>query len=136
MQKQYFALVASGLVLACPALAQDLTTAGATLTVQPGATLYVGTGGLSNQAGGTLTNQGTLRMDVPLTNPGTLDLNSGTLEVRSDLANTGSLVPGTGSVTFSGMANQLLTPAGPRSTRSWSTSLRLGPIPCCPTEPA
>ncbi|WP_151088442.1 T9SS type A sorting domain-containing protein [Hymenobacter baengnokdamensis] len=112
MRKLYFVLTAGGLVVAGPAFAQDLTNAGATLTVQPGAVLYVGTGGLSNQAGSTLTNAGTLRTDGGLTNAGTLDLNTGTLEARGDLANTGTLLPGTSVVTFSGPANQLLTPGG------------------------
>lgn len=101
-----------GLLLAVPAVAQDLTNAGATLTVQPGATLYVGTGGLTNQAGGTLANQGTLRVDGPLTNPGTLDLGAGALEVKSDFANSGTLVSGTSPVSFTGAADQLLTPGG------------------------
>ena len=96
---------------AFPAGAQDLTNAGAALTVQAGATLYVGTGGLSNQSG-SLTNAGTLRVDGPLTNPGTLDLSTGTLEVRGDLTNTGTLMPGTNPMIFSGTADQLLTPGG------------------------
>ncbi|GAA4047347.1 hypothetical protein GCM10022409_37010 [Hymenobacter glaciei] len=109
MTKLYFA---AALLLAAPAVAQDLTNAGSSITVQPGATLYVGTGGLANQAGGTLTNQGTLRVDGPLTNPGTLDLGAGGLEVKGDFANTGTLVTGTSPVTFSGAADQLLTPGG------------------------
>ena len=72
----------------------------------------MGSGGLSNQVGGTLTNAGTLRVDGPLANSGTLDLGIGTLEVRSDLTNTGTLTPGTSPVTFSGTADQLLTPGG------------------------
>ena len=95
-----------------PAAAQDLTNAGATITVQAGSTLYVGTGGLTNQAGGTLTNAGTLRVDGPITNPGTLDLSTGAMEVRGDFANTGTLTPGSSPVTFSGTADQLLTPGG------------------------
>ena len=54
-----------GLVLAGRIAAQDLTNAGAIITVQAGALLYVGTGGLTNQAGSTLTNAGTLRVDGP-----------------------------------------------------------------------
>ena len=92
--------------------AQDLTNTGATLTVQAGATLYVGTGGLLNQGGGTLTNAGTLRVDGPLANPGSLDLSTGALEVKGDLTNTGTLLPGTSPVTFSGAADQLLSPGG------------------------
>ena len=91
-----------GLLLAVPAGAQDLTNAGATITVQPGATLYVGTGGLTNQAGSTLTNGGSLRVDGPLANPGTLNLDAGALEVKGDFANSGTIVPGTSPV--SGMA--------------------------------
>jgi hypothetical protein len=94
------------------AQAQDLTNAGTTVAVQPGTSLYVGPGGLTNQAGGTLTNGGTLRVDGPLANAGTLDLSTGTLEVRGDLANTGTLAPGTSLVTFSGAADQLLTAGG------------------------
>ena len=99
---------------ATPAAAQDLSNAGATITVQPGATLYVGTGGLSNQAGATLTNAGTLRVDGALTNASAanLDLGSGALEVRSDLANAGTLLAGTSAVTFSGAADQVLTSGG------------------------
>ena len=110
--KHLFPLLGAGLLLAAPAGAQDLTNASATLTVQPGATLFVGTGGLTNQAGATLTNQGALRVDGPLTNPGALDLATGTLEVKGDFANTGTLLPGTSPVTFSGAADQLLTPDG------------------------
>ena len=111
--KHVFTFLALGAALsAVPAGAQDLTNAGATVTVQAGATLYVGTGGLTNQAGSTLTNAGTLRVDGPLANAGTLDLGTGALEVRGDLANTGTLAPSTSPVTFSGIADQLLTPGG------------------------
>lgn len=111
--KQLYVLLGTGLAgLATPAVAQDLTNAGSTITVQPGTALYVGTGGLSNQAGSVLTNSGTLRVDGPLTNPGTLDLSTGTLEVRGDFTNTGTITPGTSLVTFSGPADQLLTPGG------------------------
>ena len=109
MSNYYFI---AGLLLASSAGAQDLTNAGATITVQAGASLYVGTGGLTNQAGGTLTNAGTLRVDGPLANPGTLDLGTGALEVRGDFANSGTIVPGTSPVSFTGTANQLLTPGG------------------------
>ncbi|MDQ2768947.1 MAG: hypothetical protein M3Y54_00400 [Bacteroidota bacterium] len=105
-------LLGAGLLLAAPAGAQDLTNAGATLTVQAGATLFVGTGGLTNQAGSTLTNQGTLRVDGLLANPGTLDLGAGALEVSGDFANSGTLLPGTSPVSFTGAADQLLTPGG------------------------
>ena len=46
----FYVLLGAGYLLAGQAEAQDLTNIGATITVQPGATLYVGTGGLSNQA--------------------------------------------------------------------------------------
>ena len=109
MTKLYFA---AALLLALPGAAQDLTNAGAIITVQPGTAVYVGTGGLSNQAGGTLTNAGTLRVDGSTANAGTLDLGTGALEVRGDFANTGTVVPGTSPVTFSGTTDQLLTPGG------------------------
>ena len=96
---------------ALPSKAQDLVNSGAVIMVQPGAVLYVGTGGLTNQSG-TLTNAGTVRVEGPLTNPGTLDLSTGGLEVRGDLVNSGTLLPGTSPVTFSGTADQLLTPGG------------------------
>ncbi|MGY3090261.1 hypothetical protein ACVWYF_003316 [Hymenobacter sp. UYAg731] len=104
--------IVASLLLAVPATAQDLTNTGATITVQPGTAVYVGTGGLSNQAGGTLSNQGSLRVDGPIANAGTLDLGSGALEVGGDFANSGTLLPGTSPVTFSGAANQLLSPGG------------------------
>jgi len=111
--KHLFTLMALGAAWsAVPAAAQDLTNAGATVTVQAGATLYVGTGGLTNQAGGTLTNAGTLRVDGPLANPGTLDLGTGALEVRGDFANSGIIVPGISPVSFIGTTDQLLTPGG------------------------
>jgi len=111
--KQLFSLLSAGsLLVSGTAAAQDLTNAGASITVQSGATLYVGTGGLSNQAGGTLTNQGTTRIDGPLTNAGSLDIGAGALEVRGNLANTGTLTPGTSTVNFTGTADQLLTPGG------------------------
>ena len=116
MQHNYF-MVGAGAVLASllfssSAMAQNLTNAGNVLTVQPGAILYIGTGGLSNQAGSTLTNGGTLRVDGPVINPGTLDLSTGALEVRGNFTNSGTLTPGTSAVTFSGAADQLLTPGG------------------------
>ncbi|GAB3867418.1 hypothetical protein GCM10028824_09770 [Hymenobacter segetis] len=89
----------------------EIVNTGTLLTVQAGGILYVGPGGLGNQAG-TLTNGGTLRVDGPLTNPGTLDLGAGTLEVKGDLNNAGTVTPGTSAVTFSGAADQLLTPGG------------------------
>ena len=94
-----------------PAKAQDFTNAGATVTVQPGAVLYIGAGGLTNQSG-TLTNAGSVRVEGPFANPGTLDLATGTLEVKGDFANTGTLLSGTSPVTFSGAADQLLAPGG------------------------
>jgi len=105
-------LLAGSLLPAVPAAAQDLTNASGAITMTAGATLYVGTGGLTNQAGATLTNAGTLRVDGPVTNAGTLGLSTGALEVRDDFANTGTLTPGTSTVTFSGADDQLLTPGG------------------------
>ncbi|MFC6226060.1 T9SS type A sorting domain-containing protein [Hymenobacter artigasi] len=110
--KYFFQLAGLGLLLGQPLLAQDLTNAGAAITVQAGAVLYVGTGGLANQAGSTLDNAGTLRVDGPLSNVGTLDLGTGTLEVKSHVTNSGTLAPGTSAVAFSGAADQLLTPGG------------------------
>ena len=113
--KHVLTLLALGAALSGgPAGAQDLTSAGSSITVQAGATLYVGTGGLANQAGGTLTNQGTLRVDGPLdlAKSGTLDLSTGALEVRGNFTNMGTIVPGASPVTFSGTADQLLTPGG------------------------
>ena len=93
--KHVFTLMALGAALhTIPAAAQDLTNTGATITVQTGASLYVGTGGINNQTGSTLTNAGTLRVDGPLANPGTLDLSTGALEVRGDFTNSGTIVPG------------------------------------------
>lgn len=75
------------------ALAQDLPKTGSRLTGQSGTTLYRGLGGLSNQAGGTLTTAGTLRVAGPLTTPGLLNLSTGPLEVRGGLTTTGPLAP-------------------------------------------
>jgi hypothetical protein len=94
-----------------PPLGADLINTGTLLTVQAGGILSVGTGGLGNQAG-TLTNGGTLFVAGPLSNPGTLDLGAGTLEVKGDVTNAGTVVPGTSAITFSGAADQLLTPGG------------------------
>ena len=115
--KHVFTLMALGAALhTIPAAAQDLTNAGATNTVQTGASLYVGTGGFTNQAGGTLTNDGVMRVDGPLVNSSTsasgLNLGAGTLEVRDNFTNSGTVTPGTGAVTFNGPANQLLTAGG------------------------
>jgi hypothetical protein len=91
----------------------DLVNTGAQLTVQAGAILSVGSGGLGNQDG-TLANAGALRVAGAITNPaaGTLDLGTGTLDAGSDLYNSGTLRPGNSAVTFSGAADQLLTPGG------------------------
>jgi hypothetical protein len=110
--RKLLTLLAGSLLPAVPAAAQDLTNASGGLTVEAGATLYVGAGGLTNQSGATLTNAGTLRVDGPVVNAGTLGLSTGTLEARADLTNTGTLTPGTSAVTFSGPADQLLTPGG------------------------
>ena len=115
--KHLFTLMALGAALhARPAAAQDLVNSGATITVGPGSSLYVGTGGFTNQAGSTLINDGIMRVDGPLVNSsvGTsgLNLSSGTLEVRDNFTNSGTVTPGTGAVTFNGPANQLLTAGG------------------------
>lgn len=97
-----------------PSEAQDLINRGATITVRPGAFVYVGGNGLSNQAGSTLTNAGTLRVDGLLTNAAaaTLDLSTGVAEVRGGLANAGTVQAGTSTITFSGTADELLAPGG------------------------
>lgn len=80
------------LILTLPALAataQSLTNDGATITVQPGATIYVD-GGVQNKAGSTLTNAGTVQLNGDLTNAGTL-------------ASSGLLL-------FTGSTNQTFTP--------------------------
>jgi hypothetical protein len=79
------------LVLLLPSLASQaqLVNDGATLTVQPGATLYVA-GAVQNNATATLTNAGTVQLTGDLRNAGTL-------------ASTGTLL-------FSGTANQTFAP--------------------------
>ena len=76
------------------ARAQTLTNDGATLTVQSGATLYVG-GGVLNKAGGTLTNAGLVQTTGDLTNNGTL-ASSGTLAFTGTTNQT--FTPGTATV--------------------------------------
>jgi hypothetical protein len=106
-----FPLASLGLLLAGSVAAQNLTnTSGSLIAVQPRAVLYVGSG-LLNQ--GKLLNQGTLRVDGPLTNQANLDLTSGTLEARGDVNNTGGTVSALPStVFFTGATDQLLTPNG------------------------
>lgn len=77
---------------ASPARAQDLTNTGTQLTVQPGALLVV-PGALVNQAGATLT-------------PG------GTVQVGGNFTNAGTVAPASGTVVFTGTADQTLTPGG------------------------
>ncbi len=74
------------------ARAQDLTNTGTQLTVQPGALLAV-PGALVNQAGATLT-------------PG------GTVQVGGNFTNAGTVAPASGTVVFTGTADQTLTPGG------------------------
>ncbi|GAA3975873.1 hypothetical protein [Hymenobacter antarcticus] len=102
----------AGTGLAQPVSAQYFTNAGAQVTVQAGAALYVGLGGLTNNAAGVMVNAGTVRVDGPVANPGLLNLSTGALELRGDFTNTGTVLPGSSPVTFSGLANQTLTPGG------------------------
>ncbi len=74
------------------ARAQDLTNTGTQLTVQPGVLLAV-PGALVNQAGATLTT-------------------GGTVQVGGDFTNAGTVVPASGTVVFTGTADQTLTPGG------------------------
>ena len=84
------AVLAAGLLLAPrPAAAQVLTNNGATLAVQPGATLFVG-GGLLNQAGGTLAN-------------------AGTVALTGDFTLTAGTVSGAGLLRFVGSQDQTLS---------------------------
>lgn len=76
-------------LLAGPTVAQVLTNAGNTVTVQSGATLYVA-GGLQNASGAIFTS-------------------AGTVQLTSDLANAGTLVS-SGTLLFSGAADQTFTP--------------------------
>jgi hypothetical protein len=84
------------LVLLLPALASlaqtTLTNDGASLTVQPGAVLYID-GTVQNKAGGTLTN-------------------AGTMQLTGDLLNAGMLAS-TGTLLFSGVQDQTFTPGSP-----------------------
>lgn len=81
--------------------AQTLTNDGATLAVGAGATLYVA-GGVQNNAGGTLSNAGTVQLTGDLTNAGTL-ASSGTL-LFSGTANQ-TFASGTASVATLVLAN-------------------------------
>ncbi|OON71049.1 T9SS type A sorting domain-containing protein [Hymenobacter sp. CRA2] len=77
--------------LSLTGMAQNMTINGAQLTVSSGAVLYVD-GAVTNTAGSTLTNEGTLQLGGNFVNQGT--------------------VSGNGSVVFSGTTNQTLTPGG------------------------
>lgn len=78
-----------------PAAAQTLTSNGATLTVTPGATLFV-RGGLLQNPGGTLTNDGTIQMTGDFVSTA-----------------TAASLQGTGRLRFSGATDQsLVAPAG------------------------
>ncbi len=113
LAKRLVPLLGATVLLVLPAAAQNVTNGGM-LSVGSSAMLSVGTGGLRNAAGATLLNNGTLRVEGPLTNAGTLDLGTAAsaLEVRGDLTNTGTIAPGSGTTTFSGPADQLLTAGG------------------------
>lgn len=112
--KQVYFLLSAFLLLTSVSKAQDLINRGAILFVRSGAVLYVGTNGLTNQTGSTLTNAGTLRVDGPLTNASssTLNLSTGSAEIRGNFINAGNLEAGTSTVTFSGAANELLSAGG------------------------
>ena len=100
------------LLVGGPVTAQSMTNAGATILVQAGAVLYVGSS-FTNAADGTVTNAGTMRVDGVLRNSGQLALSSGTLELRGNVNNTGgTIAPGTSTVRFTGTADQVLTMAG------------------------
>jgi hypothetical protein len=77
------------LLPALTGLAQTLTNDGATLTVQPGAVLYVA-GAVQNNASGTLAN-------------------AGTMQLTGDLSNAGTLTS-SGTLLFAGTTNQVFTP--------------------------
>ncbi len=98
--KQYLTLA-----LLLPALAAraqaTLTNDGGTLTVQPGATLYVA-GAVQNNATATLTNAGTVQLTGDLTNAGTL-ASSGTLLFSGTASQT--FAPGAASVATLVLAN-------------------------------
>ena len=112
MNQLYGALLISCLVGGA-AQAQDMLNHGAVVTVRPGATLYVGKGGLGNQANGTLTNAGTLRVEGNLTNTAaTLNTSAGALEVRGNFTNAGILQADNGSITFSGSTDEVFAPSG------------------------
>jgi hypothetical protein len=100
------------LLVVAPAFSQDISNNGSTITVEAGATLFVGGAGLINQAAGVVVNSGTLRVQGTLTNSGTLDLSSGSLDLRGNLQNSGTMLGGTSAVTFSGQGEQLLTSGG------------------------
>ncbi len=112
--KQLYFLLSVSLLLSIPVTAQDLSNNGARLTIRPGATLYVGKGGLTNQANSTLTNAGTLRVDGNLVNtaPAILDLGSGSIELHGNFVNAGSLLAGTSVITFSGTTDELFSSGG------------------------
>jgi hypothetical protein len=89
------------LLPALTGLAQTLTNDGSTLTVTSGATLYV-VGGVQNNAGGTLSNAGTVQLTGDLTNAGTL-ASSGTVLFSGSTDQ--NLTPGTATVASLTLAN-------------------------------
>ncbi|GAA4385348.1 T9SS type A sorting domain-containing protein [Hymenobacter koreensis] len=90
MKQLYITLLLTALA---PALAaQDLTNDGAQITVGTGATLFVN-GNLTNKAGSTL-------------------INNGTVELKGNFVNAGTVGAGTGKVLISGTTDQSLTAGG------------------------
>jgi hypothetical protein len=86
-------LLLGALALTCaPLLAQNLTNSGIQLGVGAGTVLNV-PGAVINQAGATLTVDGTL-------------------QVGGDLTNAGTVGSGTGTIVFTGATDQTLTPGG------------------------
>lgn len=108
-------LTSLGLLLAAgPVAAQALTNNGATLTVTPGATLYVG-GDYQQTTGSTLKTDGTMQVtgNVQSATGGTLDLGTGELEAKGHVTNAGTTQTGTtGTLRLTGTTNQNVDLAG------------------------
>lgn len=88
--------------------AQALTNNGATITVSPGATLYV-EGGYQQSAGSTTKTDGTMQVVGNVTSAGTLDLGTGELNATGNVTNTGTTQSSTGgTLRLTGNTNQNL----------------------------